>query len=101
MAETCYIVTIEGVGLNDGGATPTQVKYCTLIPDYAVADDEYIQALKQEPSGVASKWDVLNQTITVGDFTLTFNFLLTATFFFSSKGVAPQLLGHQCHLLGR
>ena len=72
MAETCYIVTIEGVGLNDGGATPTQVKYCTLIPDYAVADDEYIQALKQEPSGVASKWDVLNQTITVGDFTLTF-----------------------------
>jgi len=71
-----YIVRIEGIGVDVSG-TPTQVSYCYKgVPSYA--DASYIPGLAEPPKGVSSRWNLLDNTVSVGRFTLQFRPGLTA-----------------------
>ena len=63
----CYIVTVEGIAAADSGIA----KFCyPEVPDYAGA--QYNAGLAEPPTGSGSRWDLLDQAVTVGRFRVVF-----------------------------
>lgn len=64
-----YILTIEGIGEVTNG--DGQLKICTVVPDYAKSDNEYVAGLAAIPRPAGGTWDIENASASIGSWSFS------------------------------